>query len=390
MTGIGGDGGRSAVGYALLTSRAMTPDWAPAYATVPRSAFLPDLIWPYDMDAGHSVAVDRAEDPILWQEYADANVPVVTQWDDGQQQGREPGVVGTSSASMPSVVLSMLRDLSVLPGNRVLEIGTGTGWSTALLAYRLGDVNVTSIELDPDVADQARKALARFHSAPTVLTGDGVLGHPDGAPYDRIIATVGMREIPYCWVEQAQPGAVIVAPWGTHFSTADAVARLVVSDDRTEACGPFTGPVEFMKLRAQRLPAVAFAEHVGAGVDTGEASSTTITEAEWARGPFSPLEFAIGLRVRDCLHVPGTQEDGARVTWFYSLRDRSWACLAFVDGQDTASVWQGGARRLWDEIETAVRWWSGKGGPGHDRFGLTVTTEGQRVWLDDPVESWPV
>ncbi|WP_414710992.1 methyltransferase domain-containing protein [Pseudonocardia sp.] len=76
------------------------------------------------------------------------------------------------------------------PGDRVLEIGTGTGWHAALLAHLIGPENVTSIEVDPCVADRARAALAR-HGKVTVITGDGAAGHPDRAPYDRVVATVG-------------------------------------------------------------------------------------------------------------------------------------------------------------------------------------------------------
>ncbi|MCZ4102131.1 hypothetical protein C8250_041870 [Streptomyces sp. So13.3] len=150
----------------------------------------------------------------------------------------------------------------------------------------------------------------------------------------------------------------------------------------------FTGPVEFMKLRAQRLPTRDFTQYTAAGLESGDTSSTAVTETEWDGGAFSALDFAIGLRVRDCVRIPGPREDGARVTWFYSLRDPSWACLAFVDGQDMASVWQGGDRRLWDDIEAAVKWWQQAGHPGHERFGLTVTAEGQQAWLDNPTQSW--
>ncbi|WP_141726977.1 methyltransferase domain-containing protein, partial [Streptomyces niveus] len=75
--------------------------------------------------------------------------------------GTEPGVVATSSASMPSVVAAMLRDLDVSDGMRVLEIGTGTGWNAALLAHRLGSGNVVSVEIDAEVVARARAALGR-------------------------------------------------------------------------------------------------------------------------------------------------------------------------------------------------------------------------------------
>lgn len=60
-------------------------------------------------------------------------------------------------------------------------------------------------------------------------------------------------------------------------------------------------------------------------------------------------------------------------------------------GVAETTVYQAGQRRLWDEVVTAYRWWEEKGRPGHDRFGLTVTADGQhRAWLDDPEQSWAV
>ncbi len=104
--------GRTELGRVLMTGGALSPDWAPAYTNVPRAAFLPDLMWPFDMASGRSVPVSRSDDPQTWQGYADADVPIVTQWDDGRHQGAAPGTEPTSSASMPSVVFRMLRDLT--------------------------------------------------------------------------------------------------------------------------------------------------------------------------------------------------------------------------------------------------------------------------------------
>ncbi|MEU7179828.1 MULTISPECIES: methyltransferase domain-containing protein [Streptomyces] len=380
---------RTELGRSLVSDGALSPDWAPAFAAVPRAAFLPGLMWPFDMGTARSIAVSRADDPAAWQAYAESDAPVVTQWDDGRHTGTEPGEVPTSSASMPGVVFRMLRDLDVRPGHRALEIGTGTGWNAALLAHRLGAENVVTVEVDGTVAESARAALERFGLPVRVVHGDGFRGHPEGAPYDRIIATCGLRSLPFAWVRQCRPGAVIVTPWGTHYSNADAVARLVVADDGGSASGRFTGPVEFMKLRAQRLPPVVHGEYVTGSVAEGDESSTAVTEAEFVGERFAPQRFALGLRVRDCCQVVAEKRDGARPVWFYGLTDRSWACVQFRDG-DTARVWQSGPRRLWDEVEAAHRWWGGRGEPDHARFGLTVTPEGRRAWLDDPADSWPV
>ncbi|WP_079194647.1 methyltransferase domain-containing protein [Streptomyces sp. CB02923] len=363
----------------------MTADWADAFAAVPRAAFLPSLMWPWDMEAGRSVPVSRAEEPERWQAYADSDCPVVTQWDDGDHAGTEPGAVPTSSASMPSVVFRMLRDLDVRPGVRVLEVGTATGWNAALLAHRAGGGRVVTVEVDKEVADRARTALEAFGSSARVIHGDGFRGYPEGAPYDRIIATCGLRRFPRAWVEQCRAGGILVAPWGTHFSNADAVVRLVVAEDGQSASGRFTGPVEFMKLRAQRLPMVVHGEYVRGSVAEGRETSTDVMEAEFLGGAFGPQRFVFGLRVPDCLQVAAEKREGARPVWFYGLRDRSWACVQFRDG-GTARVWQYGVRRLWDEVEAAYRWWVGNGRPGYERFGLTVAEDGEQVWLDEPGE----
>lgn len=371
------------LGRVLTSGGLLSPEWAPSYVAVPRAAFLPDLMWPFDMRTGRSVPISRTEDPQAWYGYADSDVPIVTQWDDGKHAGPEPGEVSTSSASMPSVVFSMLRDLDVQPGDRVLEIGTGTGWNAALLAHRLGPENVVSVEVDEVVAATARTALDRFGLPVRVVHGDGVEGDRAGAPYDRIIATCGLRSIPYEWVKQCQPGGVIVAPWGTHYGNGDAVARLTVADSGQDATGPFTGPVEFMKARAQRQPHVRHADYVSGSVADGDESTTSLTEDQFLSGRFSPQEFALGLGVRDCMHTVAAKDDGARAVWFYGLSDRSWACAQFRD-QDRTRVWQSGPRRLWDETEAAYHWWKNQGRPGFARFGLTVDGHDERAWLGTP------
>ncbi|MFG2223976.1 methyltransferase domain-containing protein [Streptomyces sp. NPDC048644] len=384
-----GAAGRVELGRALLAGGALSPDWAGAYGAVPRCAFLPEVMWPYDADSGRSVAVSRADEPEVWRAYADSDCPITVQWDDGRHAGAGPGEVPTSSGSMPSVVFRMLQDLELRPGHQVLEIGTGTGWNAALLSHRAGRGRVVTVEVDGAVAGAARARLAAFGGGAVVVHGDGAEGYQDGAPYDRVICTCGVRRIPWAWVGQCRPGGIVVAPWGTHFGNGDAVAGLRVAADGRSASGRFTGPVEFMKLRAQRLPPVVHAAYVTGSVADGDESSTGLTEAEFVGERLGPQQFALGLRVPGCLCVLAEKRGGARPVWFYGLTDRSWACCMFRDGGG-ARVWQFGPRRLWDEAEAAFRWWTGNGRPGHDRFGLTVSAEGQAAWLDDPAGSWPL
>ncbi|MET7764783.1 methyltransferase domain-containing protein [Streptomyces sp. NPDC005393] len=381
---------RKELGRVLMDSGALSSDWKPTFAAVDRALFLPDLMWPYDMKARASVPADRREDPDAWYDAADSNVPIVTQWDDGAHLGPGPGKLSTSSSSMPSVVYSLLQDLEVEEGMRVLDVGTGTGETAGALAHRLGGENVTTIEVDASVSGVARERLCRHGLYPHVVVGDGFKGHRDAAPYDRILATVGVRSVPPVWIEQTRPGGAILAPWGTLYTNADAMVRLEVTGD--EAVGPFTRSVEFMKLRAQRGPTVHHADYLSAGpLEDAEQTTTDITEGEFVTGRFSDLPFVLGLRVPQCRQSVADKRDGQRPVWFYGLADQSWACVMFQDGERHASVWQSGPRCLWDEVTDAYRWWKDQGSPELTRFGLTATAHGQRAWLDDPAnETWHV
>ena len=108
----------------------------------------------------------------------------------------------------------MLEQLDVRPGHRVMEAGAGTGYNAALLAALAGDNGrVVTLDVDEDLVDGARKHLAAAGVTNVdVILGDGALGCPDGAPYDRIIATVGAYETPTAWLEQLAPDGRLVVP----------------------------------------------------------------------------------------------------------------------------------------------------------------------------------
>jgi protein-L-isoaspartate(D-aspartate) O-methyltransferase len=119
--------------------------------------------------------------------------------------------LGLSSSSQPGIMAEMLDELRLEPGQRVLEIGAGTGYNAALLQYVVGDGGrVTTVDIDPKTAARARKALKG--TGVKVVTADGRSGYPPGAPYDRIIVTASATEVPRAWVEQLQPGGLVEAP----------------------------------------------------------------------------------------------------------------------------------------------------------------------------------
>jgi protein-L-isoaspartate(D-aspartate) O-methyltransferase len=125
-----------------------------------------------------------------------------------------------SSASHPNLVATQLEDLQVRTGHRVLEIGAATGINAGLIAEVTGETGaVTTIEIDQDLTDGARAALKRAgYDHVDVICADGALGHPAGAPYDRIIVTAEAWDLPLPWWEQLAPAGRIVVPLRLHGS----------------------------------------------------------------------------------------------------------------------------------------------------------------------------
>ena len=356
-------------------------DWRDVL-TVPRDAFVPSLVWVDDPRSDGFVAIAREKSESEWRALVDSDVPIVTQVDDGATTAEQVGLRPTSSCSQPSIVAAMLEALDVRPGHRVLEIGTGTGWNAALLAERVGERGkVTSIEIDPAVADHACQALGRTGHRVQVIVGDGTLGYSPGTPYDRIISTASVARIPRMWIQQTRPGGVIVTPWGTDFGD-DALTRLTTRDDGS-AVGRCGRNLTFMRVRSQRRDFVAPSEEELA---SAHVSSTERTARElFEMVEFTHAAFTIGLRVPHCYYTVEDVSTNRRHIELHDVRTRSWARVMMLRDHHPWRVQQFGPRRLWDEVDDAYRWWEGKGRPAAERYGITVEPDGtHKIWLDDP------
>ena len=129
----------------------------------------------------------------------------------------EPLSIGEGQTiSQPLTVAFMLELLELAVGQKVLDIGTGSGWQAALLAEIVGlHGKVISIERIKSLLEQAQYNLLKFHfNNLELVIGDGSLGYPDEAPYDRIVAAAVAKEIPQAWKDQLKIGGIIVAPRG--------------------------------------------------------------------------------------------------------------------------------------------------------------------------------
>ncbi|MDP2832233.1 MAG: protein-L-isoaspartate(D-aspartate) O-methyltransferase [Pseudomonadota bacterium] len=163
-------------GRAVLSERVLQ-----AFAQVPRQDFLPAVLRP--------------------AAYANRPLPI------GHQQ----------TISQPYIVALMTDLLDLKPGDIVLEIGTGSGYQTALLAKLVKQVY--SLEIVAALAESARERLHRLgYGNIAVRQGDGHAGWPEHAPFDAIIVTAAAPDIPPALIEQLKPGGRLIIPLGARYS----------------------------------------------------------------------------------------------------------------------------------------------------------------------------
>ncbi|MFG2933217.1 ATP-grasp peptide maturase system methyltransferase [Streptomyces achromogenes] len=347
-----------------------------AVESVPRERFLRPGVF---LDEGRTWRPVTATDanPDEWLKIAYSVDTLTTQLDGHltADQADEPVVgVPTSSSTDPATVVGMIETLDLVTGHRVLEIGTGTGYSTALMCHYLGEDNVTTIEVDAQVSARADAALEAVGFPTWTVTGDGLLGHPYRAPYDRVIATCAVRRIPYAWIRQTKPSGIVLGtvgswPWGT------GLAKLIVGDDGT-AEGAIVGRSSFMQARAQAVAPVA-----------GDLSARTAYADSERHVLVSPLvleewmpAFLAQLAAPGAQLVRATGGDGPPLRYLFDPERESFAEF-LVDGENW-TVRQGGPVALWDEVERSLVAWQGAGAPEIDSVRLHVTPTSHRYWID--------
>lgn len=345
------------------------PAWRAAVEAVPRELFLGEAVFRPNGSRWEPVHRDEVGDE-EWLRRAYANTTWVTQVDGVSADGAREPVDGrpTSSSTLPSLVLRMLELAGIREGGKVLEIGTGTGYSTAILCHRLGDDAVYSVEYDQHLAAVAAQRLRTAGCSPHLVTADGLRGHQDGADYDTVIATCAVRTVPPSWLWQVRDAGTIVTTI-SGWMLASGLIRLVL-DEEGVARGRFAGDkVSYMLARPhERPPRPTFYPHPG---------STRATHVspdlldDWTAHFVAQLAAPSAELVRTA--------DGI------ALLDVATGSQAWTEYEGSRwSVHQDGPLRLWDQVEEALALWQKEGAPDQTAFGMTVTEWDQTVWLGDP------
>lgn len=348
------------------------PTWREAAQSVPRQLFTGSYFEPVPGGTETRYRPVRRDDE-GWLRGVYTDRTLVTQLDGrvraDEVAGDEP-VPGSpsSSSTLPSLVLRMWRQLEVEPQHRVLEVGTGTGYSTALGAHRLGDARITSIEYDPAVAACAASALAAAGYGPRLIVGDGLRGDPDGGPYDRLVATCAVRHIPLPWLHQVVPGGKILVTL-SGWSCASGLALLTVTGPGTATGRFLPGHTSFMIARPHDRPprptlTLLPGEERPSRIDPAVVGTWT---GSWVAQLAVPAAERMG-------------EGAAQILWDVSTGAQARTAPAPGGGW---TVVQRGPVRLWDRAEEAIAAWQAAGEPHQEAFGISVSAERQRVWVGE-------
>ena len=358
-------------------------EWIAAVRAVPRHALVPVY---YEQDPGTGAWLTRDATEPAWQEQVYANRGLFTKIGEGAGSWGT-AIVGLSSTSTPGLMTRMLESLDVRDGHDVLEIGTGTGYNAALLAHRLGAQHVFSLDIDRELVDLARARLVGIGYRPTLVVADGAGGLPEHAPFDRIVATCSVPAIPPAWLDQTRMGGLILADLKLSVHAGNLVL-LTRFADRAE--GRFDRSwAGFMAMRASHAATSARPVH------RDRAHATCRRTDLDQLYPWDNLVawFLAQLAVPGEIGYAHTVDDDGATGVVLTGADGSWCEVrGQADDSGTKQVWEAGPTRLWRAVEHGYQLWRDLGRPEWDRFGLTVTTERQWIWLDSPrsAHAWPL
>ncbi|MFJ1640789.1 methyltransferase domain-containing protein [Streptomyces sp. NPDC088256] len=331
-----------------LADQVTDPDsrWLAPVATVPRHDLVPR--WWESAREGGWVLRDGAGDPEAWAKAAYADRSLVTRVGPLHADHADPGDhaegLPTSSATLPSLVVRMLRHARLGEGLPLLDLGTGAGGLTAYASRRIGAEHVTSLDVDPYLTSAAGERLANMGLHPEFVTADATNSVPGS--YERIVSTVGLPAGP-----GLRPVLAALVPGGRIAMTLGRTCLVVTGWKHGN--GDVVGVVErdmagFMVTRSgDDYPPALTELFTIASQANGETTST---------GRYPVVDVANAWELRSMLEitVPGVEvayeRDGQDRTTYLVHPDGSWA-RASGKWIDPPEVHQGGPRRLWGDLE---------------------------------------
>ncbi|MGW6455043.1 methyltransferase domain-containing protein [Streptomyces sp. NPDC055078] len=342
-----------------LAQQVTDPDsrWLSPVANVPRHELVPRW-WERNASGGWSLRIGE-DDPGAWMKAAYSDQSLITRVGplhaDHAKPGDQTEGMPTSSATLPGLVVTMLRHGRLGDGLDLLDLGTGAGGLTAYAARRIGDRHVTSLDVDPYLTSAAAERLARLGLHPRFRAVDATAEIP--GVYDRIIATVGMTPGPGF---RPMLGALRE---GGRLVTTLARTTMILTGWK-QANGDVVGRIErdwagFMLTRSgdDYPPALSELFVLAREADGDETS----------KGRYPVVDVAEAWEVRSMLEVttPGVEldyqvEDGQRTAYLVHP-DGSWT-RASAEWTEPPTVHQGGPQRLWDTVERIRTWMLAEGG----------------------------
>ncbi|HEY2724537.1 MAG TPA: methyltransferase domain-containing protein [Pseudonocardiaceae bacterium] len=374
--------------YARLLADQLTADgdlhsaaWREAMLAVPRHVFVPRY---YLQDATTCPPAWVLHEPhdaastARWLELVYSPTTLITAIAQYADRGVQTPV---SSSTKPDLMIRMLEALQVEDGMRVLEIGTGSGYNAALLAHRLGDRNVCSVDIDPALIDDAGSRLAGLGRYPTLVAADGADGLAGYAPFDRLVATCSMQRVPPEWIQQLGPdGRVLVhleGPLGAGNLVALSMEDAGVLQGRFL---PWWGC--FMRRRSRYGPTTGTPRPVPT-TETPTTRHTTVDPSELDGG--RPFPFLAQLYLPSGMLRSIRATDALRAISRLAAPDGSWCEIARTpEAAGCYTLREAGPTPLWARVEEAWTEWIELGRPAMHEFGITATPTAHRIWLSDP------
>ena len=351
--------------------------WRPAVTAVPRHLFTPR--WWEWAAPGPGLWHDQWElrdgpaDTAAWLDAAYADRSLVTQVGplhaDHARPADRPEGRPTSSATLPGLLVQMYRHAMISDSVDVLDVGTGSGYGTALLCKRLEDNRVTSIDVDEYLTKAAAERLDGIGLHPQVIATDAT--GPLPGTYDRIVSTVAVRPVPASWLTALHPGGRLV--------TTITGTTLIVTADKTPDGGA-TGRTEwdragFMHARTGPAYPPADLEHFtairdarGDQITIGRFPVINVNEA-WE------LYSMLGITAPGIQHHYEEDGHGTRTAWMIHP-DGSWARATTATADQAPVIHQAGPRHLWTLLDETRHNWLKDGSLPAYGARVTITPDG--------------